>query len=282
MRVVLAIILAGSTTMAAAAMAQSLPDVDYQADRHEPLSTEGKAMGLLATGKPWAFTFNAPASWQSNLSSDHQGGVSGVSLDPELSVDRSWAVGTLTLSTTFAAFVSAPLPLPENDVSGWYATVELTGGDAASGITPYFTWQPVAVYAGVYGANLLTRHDLAAGLRRTIGNTSVDLSATRAPANVAGADRTALHLAITQRWVVGRSSLQVRGDLEQRWYDRIVAATDRREVTRARIRARAVVPLDPMVDLHLTAQWERHWSADKAWDFNNFTIGPTLIARFGF
>ena len=266
------------SALSAAAHAQDLPDVDYQADRHTPEQIGEGGYGLLAATRPWSFSLTVPLSWQSNVA----GGQSGMAIDPEWALARNWSLGALTLSTTAAIFLSVPEPDPASDISGWYLTIELATGDPASGLSPYLQYEPVAVHSGLLGGNLLTRHSLSAGVRRNAGPVSFDLSAVRAPTNVEGANRTAVHLAAVGNWRTGSIGLQLRGDLEQRWYDRVELQPDRRDVTRFRVRARAIVPLDPAVDLFLNAQWERHWSNDANWDFGNFTIGPTLVARFGF
>lgn len=263
--------------MPALADAQSLPDTDYQADRHSPEYAYDGGM-RLARSKPWTFSFFIPLSWQSNIGDDS----SGMVIDPEWTLARDWSLGALKLSTTGAIFLSVPEPDPAADVSGWYATIELSAGDPAAGLSPYLQYEPVAVHAGVLGANLLTRHNIRAGVRRVAGPVSLDLSAVRAPTNVEGADRTAVQFSAIGNWRAGSTGFQLRGDLEQRWYDRVNADTDRREITRLRIRARAIIPLDPAVDLLLNAQWERHWANNEAWEFSNITIGPTLVARFGF
>lgn len=261
-------------------IAQDLPEIDYQADRHEP---DAYQRYDLKRRQPWTLGFTVPVNWQSNITSAEENGIGGVEIAPELSLGRAFDLGRFSLSAELGLFVSNPWPTPELDVSGWWGALELTTGDPASGLAPYASYDPVAVHAGVFGANLLTRHALSLGARRTWGGTSFDLQAQRSFGNVTDSSRTGVTLTASQNWTLEKARLQLRGDIEQRWYDRPEdAAEDRRTVTRARIRARATIPLNPAVDLMLTADLHRHWSNDVNWRFTNFLIGPTLAARFGF
>lgn len=255
---------------------------DYRADREHGWRTQAAGPEALLDEPDWTLTFQLPVNWQSNLTSAQSGLRHGEELAPEMSLARSWQLGPFELAVEGGLYLSAMFPLEGLDSSGWFGSAVLSAGDPAEGLSPYFSYEPVAVYANLFGAHELTRHTLSLGVARAFGGFSVDAFVNRSPGSAAGTDRSALGISLAQEWLAGGGLLQLRADAEHRFYDWDADHGGKREVTRGRLRAEAQWALAPTVDLLLGAEVQRYWSADPEWDFTNFLIGPTLVARFGF
>ena len=255
---------------------------DYRADRDHGRQKEAPGAESLMDTPDWTLSFLLPVNWQSNLTSVQSGLRNGDELAPEVSLGRSFAVGPFELSVEGGVYLSALFPIEDGDSSGWFASATLSAGDPASGLSPYVSYEPVAVYAGVFGPHELTRHTVSLGVARSFGGLFLDAFANRSAAQGEGTGRTGLGLSMGREWPVGQGLLQVRADGEHRFYDQDDSFDGRREVTRGRLRLEAQWPLAAGVDLLAGAEVQRYWSADEAWDFTNFVVGPTLVARFGF
>lgn len=255
---------------------------DYRADREHGRQKEAPGPEPLMAAPDWTLSFLLPVNWQSNLTSAKSGLRNGDELAPEISLGRSFGLGPFELSVEGGVYLSALFPIEDGDSSGWFASAVLSAGDAATGLSPYLSYEPVAVYSGVFGPHELTRHTLSLGVARSFGGLLMDAFVNRSAAQGEGTNRTGLGLTLSQEWALGSGLLQVRGDAEHRFYDRDDHFDGRREVTRGRLRVEAQWPLGSGVDLLAGAEVQRYWSADDDWDFTNFVIGPTLVARFGF
>lgn len=255
---------------------------DYRADRDHGRQKEALGPEALAGEGRWTLSVLLPVNWQSNLTSAQSGLRSGDELAPEVSLARSWRIGPFELAVEGGVYLSALFPVEGHDSSGWFGSAILSAGDPAEGFSLYLGYEPVAVHEGVFGPHELTRHTLSLGVARVFGGTFVDAFVNRSPGSAPGTDRTALGLSLGHEQAAGDGLLQIRGDAEHRFYDWDESFGGRREVTRGRLRAEFQQPLAPAVDLLVGAEVQRYWSDDPDWDFTNFVIGPTLVARFGF
>lgn len=272
---------------ASAAVAQapdrSLPGIEYQADRHGAAERDGAyGYGLAATpARPWALAAWLPANWSSNLGATESDLTRGIVLEPELTLARTWGTGPVTLFTEVGGFISTALPDAQLDVSGWWLTLELSGGDPAVQLAPYFSYEPLGLYETAFGSHILTFHNFTLGVRRTWSATSLTAFVSRRESNIAIAARNTLGAQLSRDVPVsGNLGLNLRVDAEFRPYDREDGI--RRQDFRTRARGRLVMPLDPAVDLALTADIQRNWSSADGFSYTNVIVGPALSASFGF
>ena len=256
---------------------------DYRTDRDHGRQVQAPGPeGLVDEAEGWTLAFLLPVNWQSNLTSVKSGLRNGDELAPEMSLSRSWQLGAFELAVEGGVYLSAMFPIEDGDSSGWFGSATLSAGDPSEHFSPYVSYQPVAVYGRVFGPHELTRHTFSLGVARAFGGTFIDAFANRSPGTAPGSDRTALGLSLGQTWTAGDGLLQLRADAEHRFYDWDEAFDGKRQVTRGRLRAEYQHSLTPAVDLLVGAEVQRYWSNDAEWDFTNFVVGPTLVARFGF
>jgi len=273
--------LIGMALLSASVHAQGV-GADYRTDRDHGIRKQEEGLELRAANTSWELSFFAPLTWLSNVTSASTGLRSGLEVAPEMSLARSWQFGNLTLSAEGGVFVSTVLSMEGYDSSGWFGSAILSAGDQAEGVSPYLSYEPVSVYTDVFGKHDLTRHSVSIGLARSIEGTYFDGFATRSPGSASGTNRTSFGLTVSQYLQVGNAALLVRAEAENRYYDRSEGFDGRREVARLRLRAEALLPIDPAVDLSFAAEIQRYSSNDPDWDFTNVLIGPKLVARFGF
>jgi hypothetical protein len=258
--------------------------VEYEADRRgseERLEADDKAYGMLfRRRRPVTFSKWVPANWSTDLGTSGDGIVRGTAFEPELTLDALWGPGPVRLHTEAGLFAAVTMDDPAPGTSGWWLTMELAGGDPATGLAPYLTYEPLALYEGVFATHLVTFHTVTLGVRRAFGPTALNLFLRRREGG-AGPARNSVALHLNHVVPLGdRVSLALRGDVELRPFDRDAAG--RRTDVRARIRSRLVVPLDPAVDLLFTADLQRNWSNRPDAGYSNLILGPAVSARFRF
>jgi hypothetical protein len=229
-------------------------------------------------GRPWTIALWAPANWRSNRSFSNREPQAGLALEPEWSAVRRWGQGRVELFFEAGLFLSAMMPNPALDNSGWWVTAEVSLDNPSEGPSPYIAYEPRGVYTAVFQSEIATFHNLTLGLRRNWGATSLNLFVRRMNAgpDISDQYQLAAHGQHTLR--LGRDlALNFRGDAEWRSFDRFFG--DRRRDVRARIRTRLFVPIDPAVDIALTVDVQRHWSTVERFQFTNIIVGPALSAR---
>lgn len=189
--------------------------------------------------RPWTIALWAPVNLRSNRSLTRSGVERGVALEPEWSVVRRWGLGRVTLFGEAGLFVSTMLPDAALDTSGWWGT---------------------------------------AGVRRSWGPTALNMFVRRVETGGVLGDQYQLAAHAQHTVPVGKDMLlNLRGDTEWRSFDRVLG--ERRRDIRMRARVRLFVPLDPAVDLVLSADLQRHWSTLDRFQFTNLVVGPVLSAR---
>jgi hypothetical protein len=229
--------------------------------------------------RPWTIALWAPASWRSNRALASTGPQAAVAIEPEWSAARRWGTGRLAFFVEGGLFLSAMLPEPALDSSGWWGTAEISLDSPASGLSPYVAYEPRGIYTAVFQREIVTFHNLTLGVRRSWGPTALNLFVRRMQADRDIADQYQLAAHAQHTLPLGSDlALNLRGDAEWRSFDRVDG--NRRRDIRARLRTRLFVPLDPAVDLALTVDVQRHWSTVDRFQFTNIIVGPALSARF--
>lgn len=222
-----------------------------------------------------------PANWRSNRALSPNDPQAGVAIEPELSLNRRWGSDRIVFFGEAGIYQSTMLPDEQLDLSGWWITAELSLGNPRERWSPYIAYEPRGIYADTFGSHVLTFQDITLGIRRADGPFALNLFARRRESDGRAGDRAqfAAHGQFTQ--AVGSGlTLNIRADAEYRSFDHV--DDERRRDIRGRVRTRLFVPLDPAVDLVLTADVQRHWSTQDRFQFTNVVIGPALSARFGF
>ena len=228
--------------------------------------------------QPWIIALWAPANWRSNRLLSNTDPKAGVAIEPEWSAARRWGRGRLAFFVEGGLFLSAMLPDAALDSSGWWGTAEISLDSPATGFSPYLAYEPRGIHARVFGQEIVTFHNMTLGLRRSWGPTALNLFVRRMQANHNFSDQYQLAAHAQHNIPLGDDlTLNLRGDAEWRSFDRFQG--ERRRDVRARLRARLFVPLDPNVDLALTADVQQHWSTVDRFQFTNIVIGPALSAR---
>lgn len=228
--------------------------------------------------RPWTIALWAPANWRSNSTLSSTDPRAAVALEPEWSAARRWGRGSLAFFLEGGLFLSTMLPNAALDSSGWWGTAEVSLNSPATGLSPYFAYEPRSIYAGVFGDKLVGFHNLTLGLRRSWGPTALNLFVRRMQADRQFPDQYQVAAHAQHTLQLGEDlALNIRGDTEWRSFDRYQG--ERRRDIRARLRARLFIPLDPSVDLALTADVQQHWSTVDRFQFTNIIIGPALSAR---
>lgn len=228
--------------------------------------------------RPWTIALWAPVNLRSNRSLTRSGVERGVALEPEWSVVRRWGLGRVTLFGEAGLFVSTMLPDAALDTSGWWGTAEASLDSPGERVSPYVAYEPRGVYRGVLGREIVTFHNLTAGVRRSWGPTALNMFVRRVETGGVLGDQYQLAAHAQHTVPVGKDMLlNLRGDTEWRSFDRVLG--ERRRDIRMRARVRLFVPLDPAVDLVLSADLQRHWSTLDRFQFTNLVVGPVLSAR---
>lgn len=233
-----------------------------------------------APGRPWTLQFRLPIDWRTNLTHVETRRRSGDTIGPDLSVWRHWALGGLQLFTEAGAFSSTVLRDASLDTAGFYGTFELEAGSLWEKLTPYVAYEPFSLYQGLFQSHIVTLHTMSAGVRRASGPTFIDAYLRRMEASV-GPERWSLGTTVSHSIGLGGDTiLNLRGEAEFRRFDES-DGEDRRDF-RIRARVRFIVPLDPAVDLQLTADLHRTKSNLDGFSTTNLILGPALVARLGF
>jgi hypothetical protein len=284
--VLLVVLLVGGFFPAAPLHAQDepdrpLPELEYQADRHDDAETpEEEKAQFDPAPRPWSIAPWIPFNWRSNIALAPRALRSGLAFEPEATLGRSWAVGKVRILTEASAFVSAVPSDAVRDSSGWWLTAEATTGDAAVGIAPYATYEPLMLHDGIFGGRILTFHTMTAGIRRRWGPTNLNMFLRRRDSTIDALDRTMVAAQFSHTEQLGQGlSFNIRTDAELRRYDR--QADIRRTDLFVRARARLFIPLSPAADLVLTADVQRNRSSQRDFVTTQFVIGPALSASFG-
>jgi hypothetical protein len=260
---------------------QTLPELEYRADRYDDAETPAEEEAVFqARPRPWTIDPWIPLNWRSNLALAPRALRSGLAFEPEATVGRSWEIGPARLITEASAFVSAvPSGVVANS-SGWSLTAEATAGDAAVGAAPYATYDLLSIHDGIFGGHAVTFHTMTAGVRRRWGPTSLNLFLRRRDATIDALDRTLVGGQLSRTWPVGNGlSFNLRADAEFRRYD--AAGDIRRRDLFVRARNRLFIPLSPRADLVLTADIQRNRSSERDFVTTNIIIGPAISASLG-
>jgi hypothetical protein len=260
---------------------RTLPELEYQADRHDDAETpEEEEAEFSAAPRAWSIVPWIPLNWRSNLALAPRAVRSGLAFEPEATLGRSWSLGDVRLITEASAFVSAVPSDAARDSSGWWLTAEATTGDAATGIAPYAIYEPLSIHDGIFGGHAVTFHTMTAGIRRRWDATSLNLFLRRRDATIDSLDRTLLGVQLSNTWPVGDGlSFNLRTDAEFRRYDQ--QAEIRRRDLFVRARARLFIPLSSGVDLVFTADIQRNRSSERDFVTTQVILGPALSASFG-
>lgn len=276
-----AVALLASTPAAAQVPPDRVPQLEYQADRHDdPENPVEEDARYLARPRPWSLTPWIPFQWQSNLAAAPRALRSGLAFEPEATVGRNWTIGPARLLTEASAFVSTIPSQGGLDSSGWWLTAEADIGDATTGFAPYAIYEPLVVYDGLFGTHAVTFHTMTAGVRRRFGPTSLNLFLRRRDSSIDSLDRTLVAAQLSRTWPVGqRLSFNLRADTELRRYDAV--ADSRRQDLFLRARSRLFIPLSGSAELVLTADIQRNRSNTRDFVTTNVIIGPALSASFG-
>jgi hypothetical protein len=286
-RVLLGLVLLGLTLVAPTGLAaQSIPDrtlpqLEYQADRHEYTENpDDEEVQYLGRARPWSIAPWIPLNWQSNLALAPRAIRTGIAFEPEVTVGRTWSVGPAQLLGEVGTFVST---IPSNtslDSSGWWLTAEANGGDSEAGVAPYASYEPLGVNDGLFGRHLVTFHTLTAGVRRSWGPTHLNSFLRRRDSTIDSLDRTLVGAQLSHSWRIRNGlNFNLRADAEYRRYDAL--GDDRRRDLFVRARGRLFIPLSSTTELVLTADIQRNRSSDREYVTTNVIIGPALSASFG-
>lgn len=252
--------------------------LEAAADPHELEDAYDFGPPAERRNRPWTIAVWAPANWRSNRTFSRTDPAAGVAIEPEWSAARRWGRGRVAFFWEGGLFLSTMLPDAGLDTSGWWGTAELSLDNPANGLSPYVAYEPRGIYAGVFAHEVVTFHNLTLGLRRNWGPTALNIFVRRMQADRGIADNYQLAAHAQRNIPLGSDlTLNLRTDAEWRSFDRV--DDERRRDVRARLRARLLVPLDPAVDLALTADIQRHWSTVGRFQFTNIVIGPALSAR---
>ena len=276
-------LLAAATALMLTANAAHSQNVasDYRTDRPHGLPQHGEEAAYDAD-RPWTLGLLLPFTWQSNPTSAPSNPRSGTDLAPEVALGRVWQSGGLEVAAEGGIFLSDMAPIRNNDSSGWFGSLQLTLGDAGRQLAPYARYDVVAVYLADFGRHDITRHGVTLGVSRNIGDTFIDLSATRSPTSGGAADRNVIGLSVGQELVAGPVSILLSGDVEQRFYDHDPDFGRHRSVSRMQLGAIAALSLGRAAKLAFSAEAQRYRSNDADWCFTNVVIGPRLMMQFGF
>ena len=280
-RVLIAAALLAPLPVAAQAPPDRVPQLEYQADRHDdPENPEEEEARYLATPRPWSLTPWIPFQWQSNLAAAPRALRSGLAFEPEATVGRNWTIGPARLLSEASAFVSTIPSQGGLDSSGWWLTAEADIGDATTGLAPYAIYEPLVIHDGLFGAHAVTFHTMTAGVRRRFGPTSLNLFLRRRDSSIDSLDRTLIAAQLSRSWPVGKGlSFNLRADTEFRRYDAV--GDTRRQDLFLRARSRLFIPLSGSAELVLTADVQRNRSNTRDFVTTNIIIGPALSASFG-
>jgi hypothetical protein len=229
---------------------------------------------------PWTFQLRFAGDWRSNRTLDENNPRPGATLAPDISLWRFWQLGGARLFTEVGANAPTSLTDARLDSSSLFGTFELEAGNTRQAITPYLAWEPFRAYSGTFENHLVTFHTFSAGVRRLWGPTFVDLYLRRQETSIDVAERSSLGLTAFHSFPLGAGVLNLRGEIEGRRFDWREGARERQ--LRTRIRLRAILPLDPAVDVQLTADLHRTNSNLAGRSFTNLVVGPTILARLGF
>jgi hypothetical protein len=258
-----------------------LPELEYQADRHDDAETPEEEAALFdAAPRPWSIAPWIPLNWRSNLALAPRAIRSGLAFEPEATLGRSWDLGGVRIIAEGSAFVSAVPSDAARSSSGWWLTGEATTGDPALGMAPYATYEPLTLHDGIFGGRILTFHTITAGVRRRWGPTNLNVFLRRRDATIDSLDRTLVAAQFSHTQGLGGGlSFNIRTDAELRRYDR--QGDIRRRDLFVRARARLFIPLSSAADLVLTADIQRNRSSERDFVTTQVVIGPALSARFG-
>jgi hypothetical protein len=261
--------------------ARSIPELEYQADRHDDAETPSEeAAQFDAAPRPWRIDPWIPLNWRSNLALAPRVLRSGLALEPEATLGRSWSLGGVRFITEASAFVSAVPSDGARSSSGWWLTGEVSAGNAAAGVAPYATYEPFMLHDGFFGGRILTFHTMTAGIRRSWGPTTLNLYLRRRDSTIDALDRTLLGVQLSHGAPVGNAlTFNIRTDAELRRYDR--EADIRRRDLFVRTRARLFIPISAAADLVLTADVQRTQSSERDFRTTQVVIGPAISASFG-
>lgn len=260
---------------------RTLPELEYQADRHDDAETPAEENAQFdAAPRPWRIAPWVPLNWRSNLALAPRDLRSGLAFEPEATVGRSWGTGKARLVTEGSAFLSA---IPSDAIrssSGWWVRAEGTVGDAAATVAPYASYEPLTLHDGLFGSRILTFHTLTAGVRRRWGPTNLNVFVRRRDSSIDVLDRMLLAAQFSHSGPLGQGlSFNLRTDAELRRYDR--QPDGRRTDLFVRARARLFIPLSPAADLVLSADVQRNRSSNRDFQSTQIVIGPALSASFG-
>lgn len=258
-----------------------LPELDYQADRHDDAETlEDEAADYDGRPRPWSITPWIPLNWRSNLALAPQALRSGLAFEPEVKLGRNWDLGGVRLLTEANAFVSVVPSDAVRNSSSWWLLAEAATGNAATAPAPYASYEPLTVYDGMFGDRILTFHTLTAGMRRQWGSTNLNLFLRRRDSTVDTLDRTVVAGQLSHTEALGHGMrFNIRTDAEARRYDQ--SGDTRRQDLFLRVRARLFIPLSPAADLVLNADVQRNRSNTRDFVTTQVVIGPVLSASFG-
>lgn len=235
-----------------------------------------------APDRQWTLQLRLPIDWRTNLTQVETGRRSGDTIGPDLSVSRRWNLGGLQLFTEAGGFSSTVLRDASLDTAGFYGTFELQAGSSVSKrLTPYVAYEPFSLYDGLFQSHIVKLHTFSAGVRRASAPTFLDAYLRRMEASADSAERWGLGTTVSHSIGLGGDTiLNLRGEAEFRRYDELEGQV--RRDFRIRARARIIVPLDPAVDLQLTADLHRSRSNTDGRNTTNLILGPALVARLGF
>lgn len=282
----LAVVLAGPAVAQTASDPVSpgdISDVDALPENYGESGPE-EAEDDLRVGPrpPWTLQLRLPLDWRSDLGSRSDGSrLQGLTFNPDLSLSRRWRLGPVRLFTEAGAFQSRILPEAARDSSAFYGTFEAELGDSSAGFVPYAGYEPSSIHGSSFGRHIVTLHDLSLGARRDFGATFLELYLRRQEASDTRIERSGFGGMVSHSVpLAGRAVLNLRGEAEYRRFDRRDGVA--RDDLRTRLRARAIIPLQQVLDLQLTADIQRLDSSEPGASFMNFILGPAVVVRLGF
>lgn len=258
-----------------------LPELEFDADVEDAAETlDDEQADFSARPRPWSIAPWIPLNWRSNLAQTPRAVRSGIAFEPEVKLLRSWALGPVRLLTeanVSASFV--PSDALRNS-SAWWVLAEAATGDAAVGIAPYASYEPLTLHDGFFDGRILTFHTLTAGLRRQWGRTNLNAYLRRRDSTIDPLDRTLLGAQFSHTEPLkGGAAFNIRTDAEFRRYDQ--SGDVRRRDLFVRARARLFIPLSPAADLVLNADVQRTQSSESSFRTTQVILGPVLSASFG-
>lgn len=258
-----------------------LPELEFAAEGEDDSETlDDEAAEFSGTPRPWSIDPWIPLNWRSNLAQTPRAVRSGLAFEPEVKLLRRWALGPVRLLTeanVSASFV--PSDALRNS-SAWWLLAEAATGEAATGIAPYASYEPLTLHDGFFDGRILTFHTMTAGVRRQWGRTNLNAYLRRRDSTLDPLDRTLIgaQLSHTEPLKSG-AAFNIRTDAEWRRYDQ--TGNVRRRDLFVRARARLFIPLSPAADLVLNADVQRTQSSESGFRTTQVILGPVLSASFG-